>query len=67
MASLTPGFSGADIANICNEAALIAARQRAKAVAEKHFELAVDRVVGGLEKKNKVPNRYVCMYEEIMM
>jgi len=54
MASLTPGFSGADIANICNEAALIAARQRAKAVAEKHFELAVDRIVGGLEKKNKV-------------
>jgi len=54
MASLTPGFSGADIANICNEAALIAARQRAKSVEEKHFELAVDRVIGGLEKKNKV-------------
>merc|ERR1740138_594459 len=54
MAALTPGFSGADIANICNEAALIAARGRAKAIAEKHFELAVDRVVGGLEKKNKV-------------
>ena len=54
MAALTPGFSGADIANICNEAALIAARQRAKAIEEKHFELAVDRVVGGLEKKNKV-------------
>merc|ERR1711907_588220 len=45
---------GADIANICNEAALIAARQKAKAITENHFELAVDRVVGGLEKKNKV-------------
>lgn len=54
MAALTPGFSGADIANICNEAALIAARQKAKAITENHFELAVDRVVGGLEKKNKV-------------
>merc|ERR1711966_42356 len=54
MASLTPGFSGADIANICNEAALIAARGKAKAITENHFELAVDRVVGGLEKKNKV-------------
>merc|ERR1712086_483346 len=54
MASLTPGFSGADIANICNEAALIAARMKAKSVSEAHFELAIDRVVGGLEKKNKV-------------
>merc|ERR1711966_439030 len=54
MASLTPGFSGADIANICNEAALIAARGKAKAITENHFEMAVDRVVGGLEKKNKV-------------
>lgn len=54
LAALTPGFSGADIANICNEAALIAARQRAKAVGETHFEQAVDRVIGGLEKKNKV-------------
>jgi len=54
MAALTPGFSGADIANICNEAALIAARQKAKAISQNHFELAVDRVVGGLEKKNKV-------------
>lgn len=54
MAALTPGFSGADIANICNEAALIAARYKAKAIEEKHFELAVDRVIGGLEKKNKV-------------
>jgi len=57
MASLTPGFSGADIANICNEAALIAARMRAKSIAEKHFELAVDRVIGGLEKKNKVMSK----------
>jgi len=54
MASLTPGFSGADIANICNEAALIAARNRAKAITANHFEMAVDRVIGGLEKKNKV-------------
>lgn len=54
MAALTPGFSGADIANICNEAALIAARGKAKAITENHFEMAVDRVVGGLEKKNKV-------------
>merc|ERR1719261_1851317 len=53
MASLTPGFSGADIHNICNEAALIAARSKAKSVKESHFELAIDRVVGGLEKKNK--------------
>merc|ERR1711966_623456 len=54
MLALTPGFSGADIHNICNEAALIAARSKAKSVKESHFELAIDRVVGGLEKKNKV-------------
>lgn len=47
LAALTPGFSGADVANVCNEAALIAARFDAKFVARKHFELAIERVVGG--------------------
>ena len=50
----TPGFSGADIANICNEAALIAARKKKKFVAKQDFLDAVDRIVGGLEKKNKI-------------
>ena len=50
----TPGFSGADIANLCNEAALIAARQSKKAVGHQDFLDAVDRIVGGLEKKNKI-------------
>ena len=50
----TPGFSGADIANLCNEAALIAARQGKKAVHHQDFLDAVDRIVGGLEKKNKI-------------
>jgi len=50
----TPGFSGADIANLCNEAALIAARQGKKAVHHQDFLDAVDRIVGGLEKKNKL-------------
>ncbi|AXT20660.1 ATP-dependent zinc metalloprotease FtsH [Flavobacteriaceae bacterium AU392] len=50
----TPGFSGADIANVCNEAALIAARQGKKAVDKQDFLDAVDRIVGGLEKKNKI-------------
>merc|ERR1711912_151590 len=54
MSALTPGFSGADIANVCNEAALIAARNNEKGITMWHFELAIDRVVGGLEKKNKV-------------
>merc|ERR1712216_591106 len=54
MASLTPGFSGADIANVCNEAALIAARESSNGVTIWHFERAIDRVIGGLEKKNKV-------------
>ncbi|KAI9202502.1 peptidase family M41-domain-containing protein [Polychytrium aggregatum] len=54
LAALTPGFSGADVANVCNEAALIAARQLADTVTEKHFELAIERVIGGLEKKTKV-------------
>jgi len=50
----TPGFSGADIANLCNEAALIAAREDKKAVHHIDFLAAVDRIVGGLEKKNKI-------------
>ena len=50
----TPGFSGADIANVCNEAALIAARRDAKAVSKQDFLNAVDRIIGGLEKKTKV-------------
>jgi len=50
----TPGFSGADIANLCNEAALIAAREDKKAVHHTDFLAAVDRIVGGLEKKNKI-------------
>ena len=50
----TPGFSGADIANLCNEAALIAARQKKDHVEKQDFLDAVDRIVGGLEKKNKI-------------
>ena len=54
LAKQTPGFSGADIANVCNEAALIAARNNKKAVEKQDFLDAVDRIVGGLEKKNKI-------------
>jgi len=54
LAKQTPGFSGADIANLCNEAALIAARKGKKAVEKQDFLDAVDRIVGGLEKKNKI-------------
>ena len=54
LAKQTPGFSGADIANVCNEAALIAARNGKKAVEKQDFLDAVDRIVGGLEKKNKI-------------
>ena len=54
LAKQTPGFSGADIANVCNEAALIAARTGKKAVDKQDFLDAVDRIVGGLEKKNKI-------------
>ncbi|WCJ28317.1 ATP-dependent zinc metalloprotease FTSH 3 mitochondrial [Euphorbia peplus] len=54
LAALTPGFAGADIANVCNEAALIAARNESAKVTMDHFEAAIDRVIGGLEKKNKV-------------
>ncbi|CAN0328476.1 unnamed protein product [Lampetra planeri] len=54
LAALTPGFTGADIANVCNEAALIAARHLNEAISEKHFEQAIERVIGGLEKKTQV-------------
>ncbi len=54
LAQQTPGFSGADIANMCNEAALIAARHDKKTIEQQDFLDAVDRIVGGLEKKNKV-------------
>jgi AFG3 family protein len=54
LAQQTPGFSGADIANMCNESALIAARSDKKAIEHQDFLDAVDRIVGGLEKKNKV-------------
>lgn len=54
LAKQTPGFSGADIANICNESALIAARKNKKEVERQDFLDAVDRVIGGLEKKNKI-------------
>jgi AFG3 family protein len=54
LSALTPGFSGADVHNVCNEAALIAARQLSDWVQEKHFEQAIERVIAGLEKKSKV-------------
>ncbi len=54
LAKQTPGFSGADIANVCNEAALIAARKNKKTVGKQDFLDAVDRIIGGLEKKNKI-------------
>lgn len=54
LAALTPGFAGADIANVCNEAALIAARNGKDMVIMADFEAAVDRVIGGMEKRNKV-------------
>jgi ATP-dependent metalloprotease FtsH len=54
LARQTPGFSGADIANICNEAALIAARKKKQSVQKQDFLDAVDRIIGGLEKKNKI-------------
>uniref|UniRef100_A0A8C7HEJ1 AFG3-like protein 1 n=1 Tax=Oncorhynchus kisutch TaxID=8019 RepID=A0A8C7HEJ1_ONCKI len=54
LAALTPGFTGADIANVCNEAALIAARYLNESIIVKHFEQAIERVIGGLEKKTQV-------------
>jgi len=56
VAALTPGFAGADLANLVNEAALLAARQNKKSVAMAEFQDAIDRIVGGLEKKNRVMN-----------
>jgi cell division protease FtsH len=67
LAKQTPGFSGADIANMCNEAALIAARQDKKFVEKQDFLDAVDRIIGGLEKKNKIiskKEREVIAYHE---
>ena len=67
LASMTPGFAGADIANICNEAALIAARHNKKAVEMSDFNSAVDRVIGGLEKKTKIispQEKRVVVYHE---
>lgn len=57
MAKQTPGFSGADIANVCNEAALIAARHNKAKVTKQDFLDAVDRIIGGLEKKNKISTK----------
>lgn len=54
LAALSPGFTGADVANVCNEAALIAARYGLDSIDEKHFEQAIERVVAGLEKKTQV-------------
>ncbi|XP_061255426.1 AFG3-like protein 1 [Bos javanicus] len=54
LAALTPGFTGADISNVCNEATLIAAHHLNPSVGEKHFEQAIERVIGGLEKKTQV-------------
>ena len=56
VAALTPGFTGADLANLCNEAALVATRRRAEAVELNDFTLAVERIVAGLEKKNRILN-----------
>lgn len=67
LASQTPGFAGAEIANVCNEAALLAARENKESIEMKDFERAVDRVVAGLEKKSKVispEERRIVAYHE---
>ncbi|KAF7657096.1 hypothetical protein LDENG_00032120 [Lucifuga dentata] len=67
LAALTPGFTGADVANVCNEAALIAARHLNPSVSTKHFEQAIERVIGGLEKKTQVlqlPEKTTVAYHE---
>lgn len=51
---MTPGFSGADVANVCNGAALIAVRHLSDSINQKHFEQAIERVIGSLEKKTQV-------------
>jgi len=66
LASLTPGFSGADIANVCNEAAIVAARGDKSAVTPKDFEMAVERIMAGLERKtliNESEKRIVAIHE----
>ena len=66
LATLTPGFSGADIANICNEAAILAAREEKTSVTSHDFEMAVERVIGGLEKKSlmtREERRVVAVHE----
>ncbi len=68
IAELTPGFSGAELANLCNEAALVATRRGAQAVTLEDFTVAVERIVAGLEKKNRVLNpheREVVAYHEM--
>ncbi|XP_071344361.1 mitochondrial inner membrane m-AAA protease component AFG3L1-like isoform X2 [Trachinotus anak] len=67
LAALTPGFTGADIANVCNEAALIAARHLKQHINTNHFEQAIERVIGGLEKKTQVlqlPEKTTVAYHE---
>ena len=66
LAALTPGFSGADIANICNEAAITAGRENAKAVTMVHFEKATDRIIGGLESTKLISpeERKIVAYHE---
>ncbi|XP_038207349.1 AFG3-like protein 2 [Zerene cesonia] len=67
MAALTPGFTGADIANVCNEAALIAARELSSDISMKNFEQAIERVVAGMEKKSNVlqpEERKIVAYHE---
>jgi cell division protease FtsH len=67
LAGQTPGFAGAEIANVCNEAALLAARKDKEAIAMEDFEQAIDRVIAGLEKKNKIispEERKVIAYHE---
>lgn len=66
LATLTPGFSGADVANICNEAAILAAREEKTSVTSHDFEMAVERVIGGLEKKSlmtREERRVVAVHE----
>jgi len=68
VAALTPGFSGADLANLCNEAALVATRRNGEAVTVEDFTVAIERIVAGLEKKNRVLNeheRTVVAYHEM--
>lgn len=66
MATLTPGMSGADISNVCNEAAIVAARRNLESVGLKEFEAAVERVIGGLEKKSlmSVEEKKIVAYHE---